>query len=194
MDCKLYDGLNIQLVPYFDSEKCIFIVKELEKEIVYLPAELCRVFVRNQFYNVARKMAVYGEDETLTYTFSGNTYRAKPWTNMLTFLRNVAFELTGEWYNLVVVNRYKDGYDKIGSHKDDEPDMDPNACIVSFSFGAERQFIFKRPHFPNYEVTLPSGSVFIMKPPTNKYWFHELPEQENVKDVRINLTFRLIRK
>ncbi|KAF8789499.1 DNA oxidative demethylase ALKBH2 like protein [Argiope bruennichi] len=166
---QMYEGLNIRLIRHFDSRDCQVIFDALEKEIVYLPPKSCQVTIKNKSFNVSRKVAAYGDDN-VTYTFSGTDYETRPWTKTLMYLKNVAFELTGESYNFVLVNRYKDGNDKIGFHKDDEIDLKPNSCIVSFSFGAERKFVFKRPHFPNYEMTLPSGSVLIMKPPTNKFW------------------------
>ncbi|CAL1286245.1 unnamed protein product [Larinioides sclopetarius] len=47
-----------------------------------------------------------------------------------------------------------DGQDKIGSHRDNETDMDPNSSIVTFSFGAERTMIFKRPNFNSVKIPL----------------------------------------
>lgn len=39
--------------------------------------------------------------------------------------------------------RYRNGNDHIGEHKDNEPDMDKRAPIVSLSLGQQREFVLK---------------------------------------------------
>merc|ERR1712060_499723 len=101
-----------------------------------------------------------------------------------------------------------DGLDRIGAHMDDEEDLDPDASIIGMSFGTPRDFLFrhhtlqhpnkpatKKPKFGLYKVTLPSGSLIQMKPPTNSFWFHELPAKATAgKNPRVSLTFRMMKK
>ncbi|GBN16001.1 DNA oxidative demethylase ALKBH2 [Araneus ventricosus] len=151
---------------------------------------MATVFIYNKRYSVPRKVSAYG-DKNLTYTFSGNTLPTKPLIPILTKILNEANKFHKEGsFNYVLINRYKDDYDKIGSHKDNEKDMDPESAIVTFSFGAERTMIFKRPNFDSVKIPLKNGSVLVMNPPTNEFWFHEIPREKNIKDVRISLTFR----
>jgi len=91
---------------------------------------------------------------------------------------------------------------------DDEEDLDPDASIIGMSFGTPRDFLFrhhtlqhpnepaktKKPKFGLYKVTLPSGSLIQMKPPTNSFWFHELPAKATAgKNPRVSLTFRVMK-
>ena len=105
-----------------------------------------------------------------------------------------------------MVNRYKDGNDSIGFHKDDERDLCGGIVVVSL--GAERDIIFKhqdlmgkrgsatKMDFKNevkrIKITLQNGSLIVMKPPTNNYWYHSIPKRANVKNVRVSLTYRLM--
>ncbi|GBO05180.1 DNA oxidative demethylase ALKBH2 [Araneus ventricosus] len=183
-------NLNIVYQQYFSKEEADQIFDELEREIEYFPSEMATVFIYNKRYSVPRKVSAYG-DKNLTYTFSGNTLPTKPLIPILTKILNEANKFLKEGsFNYVLINHYKDGYDKIGSHKDNEKDMDPESAIVTFSFGAERTMIFKRPNFDSVKIPLKNGSVLVMNPPTNEFLFHEIPREKNIKDVRISLTFR----
>lgn len=100
-------------------------------------------------------------------------------------------------------HRYKDGRDHMGEHRDDEKELDPACPIASVSLGAVRDFVFrhrdarggaKRRHIAPVTVELGHGSLLLMNPPTNKYWYHSLPVRLKVRTPRINLTFRRIVK
>lgn len=100
-----------------------------------------------------------------------------------------------------LINRYKDGLDHIGEHRDDEKELAPLSPIASVSFGACRDFVFRRrgragpgragPGSPQ-RISLPlaHGSLLLMKHPTNLHWYHSLPPRRRVLAPRVNLTFR----
>ena len=93
--------------------------------------------------------------------------------------------------------RYKDGDDKMGDHKDDEKELDPNVPIASLTLGAERDFVFKhqdrkKNNLENVKILLKDGMLLLMKNPTNTFWYHGLPPRKSCHQPRINLTFRQI--
>ncbi|CAL1299361.1 unnamed protein product [Larinioides sclopetarius] len=184
------NNLNVVYQQYFSKKEADQIFEELEREIEYFPSEMTTVVVFNKRYPVPRKVSAYG-DKNLTYTFAGNTLPTKPLIPILVKLLEEANKFLKDGsFNYILINRYKDGQDKIGSHRDNETDMDPNSSIVTFSFGAERTMIFKRPNFNSVKIPLKNGSVLTMNPPTNEFWYHEIPREKRIKDVRISLTFR----
>ena len=91
---------------------------------------------------IPRRHAAFG-DPGLSYSFSGITMRANP---LVSSLRDhVQWALGGgERFNFVLVNRYKDGLDHIGEHRDSERDLEPTAPIASLSFGQLRDFVLRR--------------------------------------------------
>ncbi|GFR77074.1 alpha-ketoglutarate-dependent dioxygenase alkB-like protein 2, partial [Elysia marginata] len=145
-------------------------------------------------------------DTGLSYTFSGNTVPALPWTPLLKEIRAHVSEVTGYNFNFVLINRYKDGNDYIGEHKDDEKDLCPGYPIASLSLGQPRDFIFKHQdcrgsHKKNkskgetktqepVSVLLENGSLLLMEHPTNTFWYHSLPRRTRALGVRLNMTFR----
>lgn len=117
-------------------------------------------------------------------------------------------------------SRYRNGNDHIGEHKDNEAELDKNTPIASLSLGQKRVFVLKhqdcrkkgeeKKNIPKgklikivinpihfyysfvVEIELDHGSLLLMNPPTNTYWYHSLPIRKNASGVRVNLTFRKI--
>jgi alpha-ketoglutarate-dependent dioxygenase alkB family protein 2 len=95
--------------------------------------------------------------------------------------------------------RYKDGLDKMGFHRDDEKELNPDVPIASLTLGAERDFIFRHCNrraaaiqIPDEKLVLTDGLLLLMRPPTNQLWYHGLPVRRKCTAPRINLTFRSI--
>ena len=216
--CKEEEWVNIsgpqlslsKLILYKTSKERKNIFEELENQITYFSEpELTRVKVFGRWYDLPRKQAAYG-NEAVTYTYSGMKIPALPWKKapILQQILNKIKSVTNVEYNFVLVNRYQDGRDKIGEHKDDEKDLDANAPIASLSFGQERDFVLKHQDLVRkltkdklisdvkimHKIVLKDGMLLLMNAPTNKFWYHSLPPRSinTCPNVRINLTFRKI--
>ncbi|KAF6277598.1 alkB-like protein 2, alpha-ketoglutarate dependent dioxygenase [Rhinolophus ferrumequinum] len=194
------EGLDCDYTVLFGKAEADEIFRDLEQEVEYFTGALARVQVFGKWHNVPRKQATYG-DAGLTYTFSGLTLSPKPWIPVLERVRDHVSLVTGQTFNFVLVNRYKDGCDHIGEHRDDERELAPGSPIASVSFGACRDFFFrhkdsrgKNPSRRVEVVRLPlaHGSLLMMNHPTNTYWYHSLPVRKKVLAARVNLTFRKI--
>ncbi len=141
-----------------------------------------------------RKTAWYG-DAGFSYTYSGITRHALPWTKELIHLKILAENLTGSTYNSCLLNLYHNGNEGVSWHSDDEVTLGKHSAIASFSFGAARKFSFK--HKQTKETTsilLESGSLLVMKGSTQINWLHSLPKTKKINTPRVNLTFRTIVK
>lgn len=194
------EGLDCDYTVLFGKAEADEILRELEREVEYFTGALARVQVFGKWHSVPRKQATYG-DAGLTYTFSGLTLSPRPWIPILERIRDRVSGATGHTFNFVLINRYKDGYDHIGEHRDDERELAPGIPIASVSFGACRDFFFRhkdsRGKSPARRVAgvrlqLAHGSLLVMKPPTNTHWYHSLPVRKKVLAPRVNLTFRKI--
>ena len=190
------ENLNLQYAIMFTKSEAYEIFHHLEEEIVYEHKSEVHVF--GKWHQVPRKQVAYG-DEGLRYTFSGKTVSAKPWTPFLRDLRDALASKVGTKFNFVLINRYKDGNDHIGEHKDDEQELVSGSPIASLSFGEARDFVFKHQDsrgakcvrkIEPVKLNLRSGSLLLMNHPTNSYWYHSLPVRKRCLGPRINLTFR----
>jgi alkylated DNA repair dioxygenase AlkB len=137
-----------------------------------------------------RKVAWYG-DQGFSYSYSGTTKFALPWTPALLELKKIAEDLTQTSFNSCLLNLYHDGSEGMTWHSDDEKALVHNSAIASMSFGVERKFAFK--HKISKEsvyVQLENGSLLVMKGATQTNWWHCLPKTTKISKPRINLTFR----
>lgn len=193
-------GLDCDYGQLFIKPEADDIFQQLEKEVEYLSGDLTKIKVHGKWHDIPRKQAAYG-DPNLTYTYSGVTLSPKPWIPVLEFIRSRLTEATGYTFNFVLVNRYNDGRDHMGEHRDDEKEMEETSPIASVSFGACRDFFFRHMasrgksatcRIEPIKVQLEHGSLLMMNYPTNVYWYHSLPVRKTVKTSRINLTFRRV--
>lgn len=140
----------------------------------------------------ARKVAWYGE-QPFSYTYSGTTKQAIPWTKELLALKQITEHTTGHTFNSCLLNLYHSGNEGMAWHSDGETMLQKNGAIASFSFGAERKFSFKHKQTKEtVSLLLEHGSLLVMKGETQTHWLHRLPPTVKVKRPRINLTFRTI--
>lgn len=140
-----------------------------------------------------RLVSWYGDR---AYTYSGLRLEPLPWTSALDGIRQRVEASVGGHFNSVLLNYYRDGYDRMGAHSDDEPELGVNPTIASVSLGAARRirFIPKRKLAGEraFSLNLESGTLLVMKGALQRNWLHEIPKEVQARG-RINLTFRMIR-
>lgn len=128
-----------------------------------------------------------------SYTYSGRTLQANPWTEELLEIRAAIEAVTGARFNSVLANLYREGHrDSIGMHADDERGV--GDVIASISLGREREFILapkKGREGRRTKVALPHGSLLVMAGETQRNWLHGVDKEPQPSPAwRINLTYR----
>ena len=142
--------------------------------------------------NLPRLTAWYGEAGA-DYSYSGILNRAQPWPGMLSAVRDQIQTLTGQKFNAVLCNRYKDGSQHQGYHADDEPELGKTPVIASVSLGATRRFLVRaKKGKDRFAVDLEHGSLLLMLPPLQSHFVHALAKTKKNVGLRVNLTYRLI--
>ena len=141
------------------------------------------------------RLTAWHGDPAARYTYSGLTWEPQPWTPALLDLCQRIAAATATPFNSVLLNYYRDGRDSMGWHSDDEPELGDAPAIASLSLGAMRRFRL-RPrgglaHLP-LSLDLPSGSLLLMRGPTQHHWQHALPKTARPVGPRLNLTFRWV--
>ena len=147
-------------------------------------------------FTVPRKTAWYGY-EGFNYSYSGIKCFPEIWTNeLLEIKKEIEKFIPGEDFTSVLLNLYNNGNDKMGWHADDEKELGINPTIASVSLGETRRFDIKHKQNPelHYKFELTSGSLLVMRGALQHHWVHQIPAQKKVKEPRINLTFRTIKK
>lgn len=166
----------------------------LQQLISGIPWRSEDITVFGKTYQQPRLIAWYG-DEDATYTYSGISHEPLAWCPPLDQLKRRVESLAESRFNSVLLNYYRDHRDSMGLHADDEPELGTEPVIAALSLGAERKLHFKhktRRDLAPLNVALPSGSLLIMRGPTQRHWKHGLRKLRRPCGPRVNLTFRLV--
>lgn len=141
-----------------------------------------------------RKTAWYGEEE-YEYTYSKMTKKARLWIPELLPIKQKVEEVTGLAFNSCLLNLYQSGEEGMSWHSDAEAELGKHPAIASVSFGVQRKFVLKhKASAEKIELQLEPGSLLLMAGETQQHWLHSLPKTKKIKEPRINLTFRNIKK
>lgn len=141
---------------------------------------------------VPRLVCWYG-DADATYTYSGTHHIPLPWLPILLTLKVEIEALISHPFNSVLANLYRNQYDSVGWHADNESELGRNPTIASLSLGETR--LFKLQHTKTkeiHDISLTSGSLLVMRGALQHHWRHCVPKSTQEKGARINLTFRQI--
>ncbi|WP_313139393.1 alpha-ketoglutarate-dependent dioxygenase AlkB [Stenotrophomonas sp.] len=140
------------------------------------------------------RLSCWMGDAGASYRYSGADFVPVPWHPALLPLRDRLAEFCGATFNSVLLNRYRDGEDAMGWHRDNEPELGPAPLIASLSLGAERRFLLRRrdDHGRKAEVALGHGDLLVMGGATQTHYQHALPRTARPVSERINLTFRWV--
>ncbi len=128
------------------------------------------------------------------YSYSGLDLAPLPFTPLLLTIKQAVELATGQGFNSVLLNYYRNERDSMGMHSDDEPELGREPAIASLSFGASRTFILRHRHTKQtVKLALSDGSLLLMRGKTQHFWLHGINKSVRPIGPRLNLTFRNIR-
>lgn len=178
---------------------------ELCRRLMQLPDWKRRpILVRRRPCMQNRMTCFYADDTELNYKYSGieNT-RCEPFPVDVRHIKATVEKLTGVAYNYCLMNLYETGAQTIGWHSDKEGTLEPNSPIASVSLGAARFFdLRRRDRRPldssegknKLRLDLKSGTLVVMWSGTQSVMEHQVPAQLTIKEPRVNLTFRVVKR
>ena len=151
-----------------------------------------RIFLFGRWSKIPRLTLWYSMSGK-SYTYSGMTMNAKPYPPVIEKIANQVTKFSDLQFNSVLLNRFRNGSDKIGWHSDNEKCLGGIINIATISLGAERHLLTKRPgDKKSVELELEHGSLLLMKHPFQHKWLHCIPPRKHQNGERISLTFRTI--
>lgn len=187
---KLISGMNCKIIYKSD-----FIPKEERNKLYNLFLNTFDFKDRKVGGTIKlnRATAVFGDQtdfETIPKIW-GDGIEVKLFTTELKNIRDQISKITGAKYNICLCNFYANGKKTIGFHSDRE-ENGSISNIASISLGAERKFIFREKYSEKtFEFTLENGSLIVMGDKCQERYEHAILRDDNLKEGRINLTFRL---
>ena len=99
-------------------------------------------------------------------------------------------------YNSALVNYYRNGDDFIPLHSDNEDSIEDDSCIITVSLGASRVLQLREISTQNIvaSVKLNHGDVYALSKASQKQYAHEIIRDSSIREHRMSITFRLIKK
>jgi alkylated DNA repair dioxygenase AlkB len=181
-------GKLIIIENFLSLKESSLIFEKLDKETPWTKPTI-KLFDKE--IPIPRETCWYGDKG---YTYSGIRNDPLQFTETLKNLKKIVQEECKQTFNSLLLNRYKNGNDKLGWHSDNEKELDSKSAIASLSLGAERDFLIrkKQDHGTKFKLPLKHGSLMIMYPPLQEFWDHSLPPRKKVTEKRLNLTFRQV--
>ena len=176
---------NITTEQIMSKDQAAALMAKIKEEVSF---EQRDIVIMGKRVRVPRLEAWYGQ----SYTYSGNAFAAKPMPAFLAELKANIEERTGQKYNSVLINLYRDGSDSVSWHADNEKELGKDPVIASVSLGAERKFKLKHrtDKSDKADIQMKSGSLLVMGEGTQANYLHCVPKTKKVHAERINLTFR----
>jgi alkylated DNA repair dioxygenase AlkB len=177
--------LNVTLTQLMSPEAAQQLYNTLYGALAWEQREISLYGVRRK---VPRLEAWYGSCD---YVYSGQLHTARPLPDPLGSVLAAVEEATGERFNSVLCNLYRDGSDSVAWHADDEPGLGPDPIIASVSLGAVRRFKVKpKAGGKATDFDLQPGSLLLMGSGTQANFIHCISKTKKAVGPRINLTFR----
>lgn len=101
--------------------------------------------------------------------------------------------VTGEQFNSIGLNLYRDQHDSVAMHNDRLGDLQEGRPIALISLGETRRMhIRNKKHVParRLDLDLAAGSLLLMSWETQLHYDHGIPKQTHALGPRISLAFR----
>ncbi len=193
------NGADVALYPDLLLEQSSEWFEALREQIDW---QQHRLTLFGRTLNAPRLSAWYGDPDA-HYGYSNIKLQPNAWITPLLEIKQIIEASSGEKFNSVLANLYRDGSDSMGWHADDEAELGDQPVIASVSLGAQRRMRWrhKQRKHASQNTDLPSGSLLIMRGRTQDEWQHCVPKitgnscsnsHSNCAE-RINLTYRLVR-
>jgi alkylated DNA repair dioxygenase AlkB len=198
MQQKLFDDafqlqLPMDLLSYtrafVDSDEANELLKLLLQKV---PWQQHKEIIYDREVLTPRLSAWYGDGRER----DAGKREALTWLPELYHLKERIERFTGEQFQGVLLNYYRDGRDSVSWHSDRDTIPGVKTAIASLSLGQERLFDFrhKQDHSKKYAILLEHGSLLLMKADLQKEWEHRIAKSNIPMRSRINMTFRKVMK
>ena len=146
---------------------------------------------------ITKRKIVWYSDAGLDYNYSGASRVGDgSWDPRVLGIKNRLESETGYQFNSCLLNLYHSGDEAMGWHSDDQNHLEPSSPVCIVSLGAQRFFRLRMAadKVCKHKILLPNGSILSMLGQTQQYWQHEISKSATIKEPRISLTFRMMKR
>jgi len=209
------DGLStfIYQPNFFSSEesneikKWLDLMDDFKNNMNYNENKIIR---KQKWYQTEQKYFcpewIYKYDRWVSFEYDNKLYEIQK--KIQSFINNLilnkGLEISTPLLNSCLINKFRDGNDRIRPHRDTDKSFGEFPTIIGLSIGGERNIKFERTEpvvkknfnikknknkENDFQQKLENGSLYIMSGYSQKHFTHEIPPSNNT-DIRYSLTFR----
>ncbi len=183
---SLYDDSGRLLGRYWPDWLANEQQQALWPSLQRLPWQQPQVTVFGKSHRIPRRQCYLGQSGC-DYRYSGLLLAPEPLSSELQQL-TAQLNQFGQWqFNALLANYYRDGSERMGWHRDNEPELGATPDLAIVSLGAARTLRLRWQPGPSVGVSLAPGSLLWL--PAGVY--HSLGRCKLDKP-RISLTFRQV--
>ena len=184
-----FDGSALLIPKFFEPKQTAQLFQQIMDET---PWEMPEMVMFGKKYSQAG-LSTWFTDTNVSYVYSGITRTPHAMTPVLQAVMDHCTVTSGADYNSVLVNLYRDGYDSVSWHSDNEEINGSEPTIASVSLGATRRFDLRHKESgETVRVDLEDGSLLVMSGLSQHCWVHQIAKTKSKVGPRINLTFRRV--
>lgn len=182
-------------IPNFFDETNVYVINSFLEETPFMTGLACNGSqIRRKQIWFQENQEYFCEKWTGRYArWTGHKYTTQLY-KIQENVKNRVESLIGTSFNpnSCLINKYENGNDVIGAHRDSLDSFGVYPIIANLSFGTPRILRIKDPETKEIvlDISLESNSLFVMFGASQKYYTHEILEDYDVKSSRYSLTFR----
>ncbi|HEY4194116.1 MAG TPA: alpha-ketoglutarate-dependent dioxygenase AlkB [Mucilaginibacter sp.] len=183
-------GIPAKLVDYkpgvFSIEESMDLLDKIINETTW---EEKFELINGKEVSTPRLIAWFGEAD-LDYSITCNGLYPLAWTSELLEVKERIERFSGEKFDSVSLNYYRNGNDSVGWHIDNYGEPGKNLCVVSIGQPRMLDIRNRDDRSLEFSILLENGSYLLMKAGFQESWQHRIPKMKGTKEPRINLIFR----
>ncbi|QIZ78771.1 alpha-ketoglutarate-dependent dioxygenase AlkB [Ferrimonas lipolytica] len=183
---RLFDDSGRLLASYWKNWLPVAQQRQLWPQLQQLPWQQPLLQMFGKRHRIPRQQCYLGQPGC-AYRYSGMLLEPEPFDETLTQLTHRLNDFGGWRFNAVLANHYRDGNDKMGWHRDNEPELGSTPDLAIVSLGQSRSLRLRWQIGPSKGITLTAGSLLWL--PAGVY--HSLGSS-TAQQARISLTFRQV--
>ena len=182
-----------------ENEKSFLTIEELDdKEIMGRCVEEVnnKLLINPEIYlygkpAIQHRGIGFFSNTSIGYYYSGQLTKSQLLTPSMQQLLEIINKKYSTEFNGILVNRYNDGNDYIGSHYDKEDTIDQSG-VIAISYGAVRKFRIRnaKTKVKIMDILTENNQIIHMGGNFQKEYMHEIPIEKKVKEPRWSFTFR----
>jgi alkylated DNA repair dioxygenase AlkB len=193
-------GTSVGQRSLFDSTSPRILIRDIEGGVVYQPewidsgtADRWFAALRDEVPWQAQRRPMYNRIVDVPRLTAGYRLASERLPQPLREAADLLWTRTGEPFNAVGLNFYRDGHDSVAPHNDKLHILVPHHPIALVSLGTTRRMIIrsKRPPRTSLQLDLEPGSLLLMSYDSQLHYEHGVPKTSEAADPRISLAFRV---